>query len=223
MRLFVGIPLADSVAGELSTVVQRLRSRENARGLRWSAPESWHITLQFLGNAAPEKLDCLIARLGEVRAAPVAIEIGQPRCFDRAGVFFADVEVSAGLANLQRRVLAATAECGFAAEEREFHPHVTLARKAGNKGPREQGSGEAGNRKTADKGTRGLGDVRPQSGTVGLTDLVAGVGTCRFSRFTAAEFLLYESHLGAGGSRYAVRMRVVLEEPTPQRFQEFNS
>ena len=31
-----------------------------------------------------------------------------------------------------------------------------------------------------------------------------------FTRFTAAEFVLYESHLGDGGARYEVRMGVEL-------------
>ena len=67
MRLFVGIALSDAVVHELKSVVARLRSnggpaerqtRESpSAGLRWTAPESWHITLQFLGNATPEQLD----------------------------------------------------------------------------------------------------------------------------------------------------------------------
>ncbi len=74
MRLFVGIPLADAVARELAAVVGRLRSSESAAlrgsdGLRWTEPESWHITLQFLGNSTAEQLECLKARLGEVRSS----------------------------------------------------------------------------------------------------------------------------------------------------------
>ena len=45
MRLFAGIPLAAAVIDELSAISIRLRSNDD--GLRWSAPESWHITLQF--------------------------------------------------------------------------------------------------------------------------------------------------------------------------------
>ena len=69
MRLFVGIPLSDEVVRELAAVVARLRP--GAGNLRWTASESWHITLQFLGETAPEQYECLAARLGEVRAAPV--------------------------------------------------------------------------------------------------------------------------------------------------------
>jgi RNA 2',3'-cyclic 3'-phosphodiesterase len=67
MRLFVGIPLAPAVVEELSAIALRLQAKDD--GLRWSAPESWHITLQFLGNTA--EYECIVARLHELRAAPV--------------------------------------------------------------------------------------------------------------------------------------------------------
>ena len=92
MRLFLGIALAPEVLAELAKIVYRLRS--NSDNLRWTAPESWHITLQFLGNADQQQYECLVARLSEVRAAPVPIHLAELGFFDRAGVFFADVEHS---------------------------------------------------------------------------------------------------------------------------------
>jgi 2'-5' RNA ligase len=184
MRLFVGIPLADAVAREVGAVVERLRSGESAGrcdGLRWTELESWHITLQFLGNATEEQLECLKARLGKVRSEPVPVELGDLGCFERAGVFFADVMVTPELNALERSVVAATSQCGFVAETRTFHPHITLARSKG------QGRGAE---------LRALrAKVRSQPA---------------FMRFTAREFVLYESHLGPGGARYEAQMRVEL-------------
>ncbi|MFZ1940545.1 MAG: RNA 2',3'-cyclic phosphodiesterase [Terracidiphilus sp.] len=193
MRLFVGIPLADDGTSELSALVSRLQPK--AGDLRWTAPDSWHITLQFLGNATPAQFECLTARLGEVRYAPVAIELGAAGSFERAGVIFAEVIVAPGLAALQQHIVAATAQCGFVAETRPFHPHITLARKARNKGAREQGS----------KGTE-----RSRQGSLYLRGLVESARFSRFLRFMAHEFLLYESHLGSEGSRYEVRARFPL-------------
>jgi 2'-5' RNA ligase len=188
MRLFVGIPLADQVVGELAALVVRLRP--TAGNLRWSKAESWHITLQFLGNANEEQLQCLTARLAEVRCAPVRVELCELGAFERTGVFFADVAVTPGLAALQEQVVAATSRCGFVADARPFHPHITLARKAGSERAGEPGSKNA----RAD----------------GVRDLLASNDTRKFSRFTAKEFLLYESHLGSEGSRYEVRARFPL-------------
>jgi 2'-5' RNA ligase len=183
MRLFVGIPLADDAMRELAAAVGRLRSASAGRdGLRWTAPESWHITLEFLGNATEEQLACLKTRLGEVRNAPVSVQLGELGCFDRAGVLFADVEVTPELAAIQRSVVAATSRCGFEAEARPFHPHITLARA--------KGEGRAADLRTLQS------KVRSQPA---------------FTRFTAREFVLYESHLGAGGAKYEARMRVALD------------
>jgi 2'-5' RNA ligase len=191
MRLFVGIPLADAVVRELAAVVARLRGHESGMrggggprgegGLRWTAPESWHITLQFLGNSTTEQLECLTASLSEVRSAAVPVQLGELGCFERAGVLFADVAVTRELAALQRSVAATTSRCGFQAKTLPFHPHITLARTKG-------------------KGRR-----------AGLRELLNKVhNDPAFSPFTACEFLLYESHLGTGAARYEVRARFEL-------------
>ncbi len=101
MRLFVAIPLADPVVRELASVVARLRS--NTDKLRWTAPESWHITLQFLGNTTPEQLGRLSSRLAAVRSAPVPVQLGDLGVFDRSGVFFADTSLTPALIALQQR------------------------------------------------------------------------------------------------------------------------
>ena len=148
MRLFVGIPLAAVVIGELAAVSARLRSKED--GLRWTAPESWHVTLQFLGNTGPEKYACLAARLREVSSPPVPVRLEELGFFERAGIFFAGVGLTPELVSLAQRVTAATGLCGFAAETRPFHPaHHAGARqrrrpRPGNQRTEGQDSAPAG-------------------------------------------------------------------------------
>jgi 2'-5' RNA ligase len=180
MRLFVGIPLADEVRAEVAAVVAQLR--RGADNLRWSAAEGWHITLQFLGSVGAEQIECVKARLGEVRSAPVPVRLGALGAFEGAGIVFVDVEVLPELTALQQRVETATAKCGFAAEDRPFHPHITLARAKGRK------------RFRGVPGPRSLGENPP-----------------RFSAFEAREFLLYESFTEPAGARYEVRARFGLE------------
>ncbi|MDE3187786.1 MAG: RNA 2',3'-cyclic phosphodiesterase [Acidobacteriota bacterium] len=126
MRLFIGIPLATVTSDELAAISARLRSA--ADGLRWPAPESWHITLQFLGHARAEQCATVIARLGEVRRPPVPIHLEGLSFFDRAGVFFIGVRLVPELLSLQENVTAATKLCGFVPEARPYEPHITLAR-----------------------------------------------------------------------------------------------
>ena len=132
MRLFAGIPLAAEVIEELSAISLRLQT--SGDGLRWSAPESWHITLQFLGNTGQPQYECIVARLRELRSPPVPIQLEDLGFFDRAGVFFAGVALTSELRLLQERVTAATGLCGFIPETRPYHPHITLARTK-SKGP----------------------------------------------------------------------------------------
>jgi 2'-5' RNA ligase len=195
MRLFIGIPLSAEVIGEISALVTRYRRRED--GLRWATPETWHITLQFLGDTGPDQYQCLLARLGELRWPPVPVGLEDLGFFDRTGIFFAGVPVTPQLLGLQQSVIAATSRCGFAPESRPFHPHITLARARGKNG----GQGSE---------SRGQGsEVRDRLGLAGIKRQIQRQPA--FTRFTAAEFTLYESFLGPGGSRYEIHGRFPLE------------
>jgi 2'-5' RNA ligase len=176
MRLFVGIPLTAAVIEELSAISMRLQSQ--ADGLRWSAPESWHITLQFLGNT--EQYECIASRLRELSLPAFSIQLEALGFFDRAGVFFAGVNLTPELEALQQRVTAATGLCGFIPETRPYHPHITLARSKA-------------------KGGRALRELKAKMHR-----------DPRFSGFVADTFVLYESVPGPGGSRYEIRDRFSL-------------
>jgi len=115
MRLFVAIPLSDAVADELTAITARLRSRSD--GLRWQQPESWHITLQFLGSTSQQQYECILPRLRELHLPPLPVRLEGLGFFDRAGVFLATVKVSPALLQLQQRVTAATEPCGFVSDE----------------------------------------------------------------------------------------------------------
>src|SRR5262249_1082646 len=48
--------------------------------------------------------------------------------FLRAGVLFAEIDPARPLLQLQAKVAASMSRCGFAPEDRPYHPHLTLAR-----------------------------------------------------------------------------------------------
>ena len=179
MRLFIGIPLASEVVDVLDRLSHSLRSAND--NLRWSSPETWHITLQFLGETSIERYDCVVRRLAEIRSPAVPVWISGTGFFDRAGVFFAGVNVSSELRQLEKQVIAATSQCGVIAEDRPYHPHVTLARAKG------------------DDRVRALRKLKSRSQS-----------EVEFPAFTAQEFLLYESFLGSSGARHEVRGRFTL-------------
>jgi 2'-5' RNA ligase len=179
MRLFLGIPLADVVVDELLKLSTQLRRKDD--GLRWSAPESWHVTLQFLGNTEQEQYDRLVARLRELRLPAALTCLEGTGFFERAGIFYAGVKPMPELLTLQQRVTAVTSLCGFAPEDRPYRPHITLARGKGREGER------------ALRYLKKRVERQP-----------------RFTGFSAEEFLLYESFTGAERARYEVRERFPL-------------
>ncbi len=179
MRLFIGIPLASEVIEILTRFSWSLRSADD--NLRWSKAETWHITLQFLGETSIERYNCVTQQLGAIRSPVVPIRLHETGFFDRAGVFFAGVNVSPELRRLEQQVAAATAQCGIAAEDRLYHPHVTLARAKG------------------DDRARALRKLKSRVKSETM-----------FPAFTAKEFLLYESFVSSDGARHEVRERFPL-------------
>ncbi len=176
MRLFIGIPLPAETSNELLQLSMRLRSREDS--LRWSAPESWHITLQFLGNTTQEQYTSIMARLAALRCPPVSIALESFGFFERTGIFYLGVRITRTLLKLQQAITTATAPCSFLAEDRPYHPHITLARTRGKQGV----------------------------GTLNKLRLRLPRAP-RFTSFLAQHFILYESFTGPAGSQYEVRHR----------------
>lgn len=180
MRLFLGLPLATNVTDQLTRLSLRLRAKDD--GLRWSVPGSWHITLQFLGNTQPVQYECLTTQLSRLRTHSLTVHLDGVGFFDRAGIFYAGIQLTPALLALQQKIVAVTAQCGFKPEARPYRPHITLARSKGK------------------AGARGL---RHLQNTLHAQPV--------FPSFFATEFLLYESTLTPSGSIYTVRQRFPLE------------
>lgn len=132
MRLFIAISISATASDELAALVKRLQRTNDEP--RWMPPESWHVTLQFLGSAKPAQYDCLLGSLPKISCSPLVVRLGDLDFFERAGIFHVAVQRTPELVSLQQRVVAATSRCGFEAEERPYSPHITLARNRG-RGP----------------------------------------------------------------------------------------
>ncbi len=83
VRCFAALELPAELRDEIGGLVARRGGAAGNAGVRWTAPETWHLTLKFIG-------DIESARLGEFTAAveaaaagsgPVAVRIGAPILF----------------------------------------------------------------------------------------------------------------------------------------------
>jgi 2'-5' RNA ligase len=127
MRLFLGLPIPSEPA---QTLTRLTRAIELPKG-RWTAPESIHLTLVFLGEVAEPTLPHIEQELSVLTFAPFQLKLTSLNTFPRAGVLVAEVEPARPLLHLQAKVAASMARCGFAPEDPEdhpYHPHITLAR-----------------------------------------------------------------------------------------------
>ena len=132
VRAFVAILLPDTVRAALGVEIERLRAF--GRNVSWVAPDNLHVTLKFLGNVEPARLDDAVSAL-TVAAAVVApfelaiVGLGAFPSPTRPRVLWAGLADGAGAAaKLARSVDSALAGHGFPPEDRPFAGHITLGR-----------------------------------------------------------------------------------------------
>lgn len=89
-----------------------------------------HITLQYLGQANEDQLDCVKAAASRVDTASFSLEIDSIHYWRRPRVLWAGLAgVPDELHRLVRQLREQLTSCGFPPEERSYRPHITLARK----------------------------------------------------------------------------------------------
>jgi len=119
-RLFVALSLPADVEGELASL-----PRPNEKGVRWTRPDQWHVTLRFLGDCS---LDDATIALGRLEARAPIITLG-PRV-EPLGRNVISVPVD-GAAELAASVVAVTGSIGQPPDSRPFRGHITIARLSG--------------------------------------------------------------------------------------------
>ena len=93
--------------------------------------EHLHLTLAFAGTVPAEQADCLRVRIHELRSDPIPLTLDRLGHFARPRVtWLGPADPPPALGTLAEQALGLCRECGIQADERPFHPHVTLRRHA---------------------------------------------------------------------------------------------
>jgi 2'-5' RNA ligase len=183
MRLFVALDIEPKIRKTISEFRNQMRTL--APDMRWVGPETFHVTLQFLGETT--KIDEIRNALEQVKSCSVV-----PLAFRGTGffpnsksprVFWIGIESDAHLQELVDLVGGTLRPLGFERDPGPYRPHLTLAR-AGSGRPR---------------------PVRGDSFAPGLLAVkvkLAGITPPDFGTMTAREFCLYESKLSPAGAQY---------------------
>jgi len=136
MKLFFGVKPKDLKSnGQLKSVYSKIKRTigEWNDPVRWTQPDQWHVTVLFLGETAPEQLPKIESLLNNW-SPPKDIELsfaglGAFPSKDHGRVLWVGVRENKALIQLQESLEEIFLSAGIlAAPDREFKPHLTLAR-----------------------------------------------------------------------------------------------
>ncbi|HYF58899.1 MAG TPA: RNA 2',3'-cyclic phosphodiesterase [Burkholderiaceae bacterium] len=129
MRLFLAIEPDDAARAALAALAERVAAATGARAV---PAANLHLTLVFLGEVDPARVDALRDATAGVAARHPAFDL----VFDVPGAFagarvawLAPSAPPPGLLALQAALARACVGAGVTIDARRYAPHVTLARK----------------------------------------------------------------------------------------------
>jgi 2'-5' RNA ligase len=180
VRVFVALDIPEEVRAAIGTLVEKLRP--TSRIARWVRIEGTHVTLKFIGEVLPEKIEPIKASLSQIQFAKfIDLKFRGVGFFPnerRPRVLWAGIEAGADLSALAAAVETSLGPLGVAKEQRIFSPHLTLARFDT---ARHKPSASAFDR---------------------LHEAISKAGPLEFGSSIASEFHLYQSILKRGGAEY---------------------
>lgn len=183
MRLFVGLAIPDTIRTAISNYVDD--ARRLAPDAKWVKPESYHVTLKFIGEWKHDVRE-VISALEKIEAPALDIAFRGCGFFPSARaprVFWLGIHANETLPRLASQVDDATAALGIEREGKKYSPHLTLARS---------GSGSPKPKR----------DEHMTPGMKRLAGKIDSLPSPDFGTMHATEFYLYESKLSPGGAQY---------------------
>lgn len=188
VRIFCAVELPEDARTRVAAHAENLRAASpESLKISWERAEKLHLTLKFLGEIEAERVEALTRAAN--RAAGVACKfeasLREAGAFPARGnprVLWLGLHDDAGrLSQLQERLEAECERENFPREARAFRPHITIARI-----------------RTPNAAARRLATLHRETNFAPAT-------------FDVGEFVVMQSQLGAGGSRYTILSRHALK------------
>lgn len=181
IRLFVGLVLPEDARQRLAGLAGGIP------GARWLEPDTFHITIRFIGEVAQDVAADIDAALAGIRAPAFPLSLVGVGSFGHGRQIhslWTGVERSPALAHLHEKVERALVRTGLEPEPRKFAPHVTLAR---------------------------LKQAQPAR----VEAFAAEHALFRHGPFAIDRFVLFSSHLGRAGASYMAEAEYPLDPVMP--------
>ena len=174
MRLFVALEISEEVRASIAALIRELKPLDSS--WKWTRAENLHVTLKFLGEIPPEKLGGIKGVLSFVNCEwPMPLKFRGLGFFPnerRPRVLWVGMEAPKSLPALAATIEEGLAKVGMPQEEREFTPHLTLARSKDGKASEK------------------------------LRSALESYSACRFGEMNVSVFHLIESKLKSTGAEY---------------------
>jgi len=129
VRVFFAVWPDRGAQERLSTLARDVAARTQGRAPR---PDNLHVTLAFIGEIPPERIEalCAIGAAVTTKTPPFVLTLDCLGTFPGTGIAWAGAStLPLELAQLARELAGALLAQDFAVERRAFTPHVTLARR----------------------------------------------------------------------------------------------
>jgi len=174
MRVFVAMDLSDTVRSAISRFCDKLRPL--CPNVKWVRVEGMHVTLKFIGEAKEPVISQIPAALATIKSREPAVMRFHGTGFfpsaKRPRVLWIGIAASPNLPAIAADIEHSLQPLGVQSEDRDFKPHLTLARF---------------------ESPRGLDALHGELQSAGDAD---------FGVVRTTEFHLYRSELQRGGARY---------------------
>jgi 2'-5' RNA ligase len=133
LRAFLASELPASLQDAIQTSTTGLRKNLGNDLIRWVPVHNVHLTLIFLGDISSSSLELIkqmmMTEAAQVQAFDIQVEgIGSYPNSRRPRVLWVGLTAPAALTYLHHALEAAAARLGYAPEDREFSPHLTIGR-----------------------------------------------------------------------------------------------
>ena len=194
MRAFLGVGLPAGVREAVASEIAQVRGLHAP--VAWTTQKNLHITLNFLGEMAPERVPLVEREMRSVASGidPFSLTAegggGFPGTRNPRVLWVGFLEPLELVRQLQQNMEDALSRAGFPRENRPFHPHITVGRSRGALPP-----------------AWGERFVQALSGK-------------NFGVVPVSSFTLYESRPGSGGAVYTPVCDFRLEGPGKRQTRE---
>jgi 2'-5' RNA ligase len=137
MRLFIAVDISERSRKLINRKVKILKKSYDS-DLKWVDKENWHLTIKFLGECEEEKKKLIIEKLENINIKSEIdyIQFSKIDAFpnpkEAKVIYLETAKGSEFLKELNHIIEIEMAKLDFEKDQREFIPHLTLARSKNN-------------------------------------------------------------------------------------------